>query len=41
VAPREVDGIHEVQAGDLENRNDDEAIAELLAWWKANGGASG
>lgn len=31
VAPREVDGIHEVQAGDLENRNDDEAIAEFNA----------
>jgi len=29
VAPREVDGIHEVQAGDLENRNDDDAIAEF------------
>ncbi|MGV0792072.1 histidine phosphatase family protein [Mycolicibacterium sp. XJ1819] len=25
----EVDGIHEVQVGDLENRNDDEAIAEF------------
>ena len=31
VAPREVDGIHEVQAGDLENRNDDDAIAEFNA----------
>lgn len=27
--PMAVDGIHEVQAGDLENRNDDEAIAEF------------
>jgi broad specificity phosphatase PhoE len=27
--PKEVDGIHEVQAGDLENRSDDEAIAEF------------
>ena len=31
VAPREVDGIHEVQAGDLENRSDDDAIAEFNA----------
>ena len=31
VAPREVDGVHEVQAGDLENRNDDDAIAEFNA----------
>ncbi len=31
VPPREIDGIHEVQAGDLENRNDDEAIAEFNA----------
>lgn len=31
VVPREVEGIHEVQAGDLENRNDDEAIAEFNA----------
>lgn len=29
VDPIEVDGIHEVQAGDLENRSDDEAIAEF------------
>lgn len=29
VAPTVVEGIHEVQAGDLENRNDDEAIAEF------------
>lgn len=29
VSPTEIDGIHEVQAGDLENRNDDEAIAEF------------
>lgn len=27
--PVAVDGIHEVQAGDLENRNDDEAIARF------------
>lgn len=27
LAPTEVGGIHEVQAGDLENRNDDDAIA--------------
>lgn len=27
LAPTEVAGIHEVQAGDLENRNDDDAIA--------------
>jgi len=31
VAPSEVDGIHEVQAGDLENRADDDAIAEFNA----------
>ena len=31
VVPREIDGIHEVQAGELENRNDDEAIAEFNA----------
>ncbi len=29
--PAEFEGIHEVQAGDLENRNDDEAIAEFNA----------
>ena len=29
LAAVEVDGIYEVQAGDLENRNDDEAIAEF------------
>ena len=29
VLPTEVDGIHEVQAGDLENRSDDDAIAEF------------
>ena len=29
VAPAEFEGIHEVQAGELENRNDDEAIAEF------------
>ena len=31
IAPSEVDGIHEVQAGDLENRSDDDAIAEFNA----------
>lgn len=31
VPPREVDGIYEVQAGALEDRNDDEAIAEFNA----------
>jgi probable phosphoglycerate mutase len=31
VTPKTVDGIHEVQAGDLENRNDDDAIAEFNA----------
>lgn len=31
VAPLEVAGIHEVQVGDLENRSDDEAIAEFNA----------
>jgi broad specificity phosphatase PhoE len=30
-APQEVAGIHEVQVGQLENRNDDEAIAEFNA----------
>ncbi|MET0900101.1 MAG: histidine phosphatase family protein [Mycobacterium sp.] len=29
VAPRELEGLHEVQVGDLENRNDDEAIEEF------------
>ena len=29
LAPIEVDGIHEVQAGDLEDRTDDDAIAEF------------
>ena len=29
IAAREVDGIHEVQAGELEDRNDDDAIAEF------------
>lgn len=29
ISAHEVDGIHEVQAGDLENRNDDDAIAEF------------
>ena len=31
VVPHEVAGIHEVQVGDLENRNDDEAVAEFNA----------
>ncbi len=31
ITPQEVDGIHEVQAGALENRNDDDAIAEFNA----------
>jgi probable phosphoglycerate mutase len=31
VAPREVAGIHEAQVGKLENRNDDEAVAEFNA----------
>ena len=31
IPPRELRGIHEVQAGDLEKRNDDEAIAEFNA----------
>ena len=29
LSPTEVGGIHEVQAGDLENRSDDDAIAEF------------
>lgn len=29
VRPREFDGLHEVQVGDLENRNDDEAVEEF------------
>ncbi|ANW62312.1 MULTISPECIES: histidine phosphatase family protein [Mycolicibacterium] len=29
VAPRECDGLHEVQVGELENRNDDEAIEQF------------
>ena len=29
LSPSEVEGIHEVQAGDLENRSDDDAIAEF------------
>ncbi len=29
LSPAVVDGIHEVQAGDLEDRNDDDAIAEF------------
>lgn len=31
VAPLQLDGIHEVQVGELENRNDDDAIAEFEA----------
>jgi broad specificity phosphatase PhoE len=31
VATTEVDGIHEVQVGELENRSDDEAVAEFNA----------
>jgi len=31
VAPVVVDGIHEVQVGHLENRNDDDAVAEFTA----------
>jgi probable phosphoglycerate mutase len=31
VATVEVDGIHEVQVGNLENRNDDDAVAEFNA----------
>ena len=31
VEPAEFEGIHEVQAGDLENRNDEDAIAEFNA----------
>ncbi|KAA8969817.1 MAG: histidine phosphatase family protein [Mycobacterium sp.] len=31
LSAREVDGIHEVQVGELENRNDDEAVAEFNA----------
>jgi broad specificity phosphatase PhoE len=31
VAPQEFAGIHEVQVGELENRNDDEAVAEFNA----------
>lgn len=31
LSPEELPGIHEVQAGELENRNDDDAIAEFNA----------
>lgn len=31
LSAHELDGIHEVQAGELENRNDDDAIAEFNA----------
>jgi broad specificity phosphatase PhoE len=34
VPVREVAGIHEVQVGELENRNDDEAVAEFNAVYK-------
>lgn len=51
VAPTELEGIHEVQAGDLEDRSDDDAIAEFTSvyrhWCQGNldpampGGESG
>ncbi|MDT5084780.1 MAG: hypothetical protein QOJ61_1823 [Mycobacterium sp.] len=34
VAATEVTGIHEVQVGDLENRNDDDAVAEFDAVYR-------
>jgi broad specificity phosphatase PhoE len=34
VSAREVTGIHEVQVGELENRSDDEAVAEFDAIYK-------
>jgi probable phosphoglycerate mutase len=34
VAPVELGGIHEAQVGELENRNDDEAVAEFNAIYK-------
>lgn len=34
VAARAVEGIHEVQVGELENRNDDDAVAEFNAIYK-------
>lgn len=34
VSARAVDGIHEVQVGELENRSDDEAVAEFNAIYK-------
>ena len=34
VSVSEVTGIHEVQVGDLENRNDDDAIAEFDALYR-------
>ncbi|BDB45737.1 phosphoglycerate mutase [Mycobacterium kiyosense] len=34
VAARELAGIHEVQVGELENRSDDEAVAEFNAIYK-------
>jgi broad specificity phosphatase PhoE len=34
IAPVELGGIHEVQVGELENRNDDEAVAEFNAIYK-------
>ncbi|OBK29547.1 phosphoglycerate mutase [Mycobacterium asiaticum] len=34
VAPHEMAGIHEVQVGELENRNDDDAVAEFNAIYK-------
>ena len=35
LTPTEVAGIHEVQAGDLENRNDDDAIAAFNTTYKS------
>ncbi len=35
LAPNAFDGIHEVQVGDLENRNDDEAIAEFESVYRS------
>lgn len=44
VASTEIEGVHEVQAGDLENRNDDAAIAEFNAiyqrWHEGDLGAA-
>lgn len=35
LVPRRVEGVHEVQVGDLEGRNDDDAIAEFQAVFDA------